>query len=106
VVYECLHPQNEALLDAGDLGSELRLIASIFQTLGTPDDETWPEAKSFRDWGKIEFVKYPGKGWEEVMPWAEEDGRGLVGSLVKFESGERMSADEVGCVPRQERWER
>lgn len=28
--------------DAGDLGSELRLIASIFQKLGTPTDESWP----------------------------------------------------------------
>lgn len=28
--------------DAGDLGSELRLIASIFQKLGTPNIETWP----------------------------------------------------------------
>lgn len=28
--------------DAGDLGSELRLVASIFQKLGTPCVETWP----------------------------------------------------------------
>lgn len=28
--------------DAGDLGSELRLIASVFQKLGTPCVATWP----------------------------------------------------------------
>ena len=31
-----------SLFDAGALGSELALIKSIFETLGTPSDETWP----------------------------------------------------------------
>ncbi len=30
------------LFDAGELGSELALVKSIFETLGTPTDETWP----------------------------------------------------------------
>lgn len=30
------------LFDSGDLGSELALIKSIFETLGTPDLEVWP----------------------------------------------------------------
>lgn len=30
------------LFDAGELGSELALVKSIFETLGTPGDETWP----------------------------------------------------------------
>lgn len=30
------------LFDAGDLGSDLALIASIFRTLGTPTVESWP----------------------------------------------------------------
>lgn len=30
------------LFTAGALGSELALIKSIFETLGTPDEETWP----------------------------------------------------------------
>ena len=32
----------ESLFDAGDVGSELALIRSIFGTLGTPNDEVWP----------------------------------------------------------------
>ena len=32
----------KSLFDAGDLGSDLALIRSIFTTLGTPDDEMWP----------------------------------------------------------------
>lgn len=30
------------LFDSGELGTDLRLIASIFQILGTPDLESWP----------------------------------------------------------------
>ena len=30
------------LFNAGELGSELALVKSIFETLGTPTDETWP----------------------------------------------------------------
>lgn len=30
------------LFDSGDLGSDLALIKSIFSTLGTPNDSTWP----------------------------------------------------------------
>ena len=30
------------LFDAGALGSELALVKSIFETLGTPNEEIWP----------------------------------------------------------------
>lgn len=33
------------------IGSDLKLISSMFETLGTPTNETWPEAKTFNDWG-------------------------------------------------------
>lgn len=33
------HP---SLFESGPLGSDLALIQSIFKTLGTPTDETWP----------------------------------------------------------------
>lgn len=32
----------KTLFDSGDLGSELALIKSIFETLGTPDLDVWP----------------------------------------------------------------
>jgi cyclin-dependent kinase len=76
----CLNGQT--LFDAGDLGSELALIKSIFQSLGTPDLDVWPEAKSMPD-------------WVELLPGADEEGRHLVESIVKFESGSRLSAEDV-----------
>jgi len=42
VVAETLRKGSRSLFDAGNLGSELALIRSIFETLGTPNNETWP----------------------------------------------------------------
>jgi serine/threonine protein kinase len=41
-VAEALNADNQTLFDAGDLGSELALIQSIFKKLGTPDTKVWP----------------------------------------------------------------
>ena len=84
-----------SLFDAGNLGSELALVKSIFETLGTPDEVVWPEARDLPDWGKMTFVKFPGKSWEELLPNASADGRDLVSQLVRYQSTERLSAAEV-----------
>lgn len=42
VVAQVFCLRSQSLFDAGDLGSELALIRSIFETLGTPDLEVWP----------------------------------------------------------------
>ncbi len=41
------------------------------------------------------FVQFPGKTWEEILPGVEAEARDLVGKLVKYQSTERMSAEEV-----------
>ena len=41
-IAEALLGDGRTLFDAGPLGSELALIASIFNTLGTPTDKSWP----------------------------------------------------------------
>lgn len=42
VVAEVMTPTHQPVFDAGPLGSELGLIKSVFSTLGTPNDTTWP----------------------------------------------------------------
>ncbi|CAK3902839.1 Serine threonine- kinase csk1 [Lecanosticta acicola] len=93
----CLNRQT--LFDAGDVGSELALIRSIFQTLGTPDETVWPEAERLPDWGKMNFTKYPGKKWEDILPDVEAEGRDLVKQLVVFETADRLSAEDARKHP-------
>ncbi|KAF2862995.1 serine/threonine protein kinase, CMGC family [Piedraia hortae CBS 480.64] len=89
----CLN--EKTLFDAGDLGSELALIRSIFENLGTPDLGIWPEAKLMPDWGKMRFTSYEGKGWDVLLPGADEKAVDLVRKLVVYESGQRLSAEEA-----------
>ncbi|KAL8775605.1 MAG: hypothetical protein Q9209_000101 [Squamulea sp. 1 TL-2023] len=84
-----------SLFEAGPLGSDLALIQSIFKTLGTPNNKIWLEAKTFSDWGKMSFHKYPPKSWDEILPKAPESARDLVSKLVTYQSSERMTAKDV-----------
>ncbi|KAL7276531.1 mitogen-activated protein kinase [Rhizina undulata] len=95
VVAECFSPGHEQLFDAGDLGSDLRLIASIFKKLGTPTLETWPEASKFPDFGKIAFHAFPSQPWHQILPETPEAARELVEKLVMFESAHRVTAQEA-----------
>ncbi|GLA24298.1 hypothetical protein AnigIFM63604_011892 [Aspergillus niger] len=95
VVAEAVAVGHTQLFDSGPVGSDLSLIQSIFTTLGTPDEKTWPETQCLPDWGKVEFYKYPGKQWDEILRGASTKARGLVSELVRYESGQRLSAKEA-----------
>ncbi|KAB8073192.1 kinase-like domain-containing protein [Aspergillus leporis] len=95
VVAEAVAVGHKQLFDSGPVGSDLSLIQSIFQTLGTPDEEIWPETKKLPDWGKVEFYKYPAKPWNDILKGASSKGRDLVSQLVRFESSQRICAKEA-----------
>jgi len=92
VLAECLHPIHEPFFNAGDLGSELRLVSSIFEKLGTPTSESWPETSQLPDFGKITFFDFPPKLWSDLIPYATEKARNLVSKLLVYESGDRIGA--------------
>ncbi|KAK3652105.1 mitogen-activated protein kinase [Elasticomyces elasticus] len=89
----CLN--GRTLFDAGDLGSELALIKSIFETLGTPNLDVWPEAAGFSDWGKMNFTQYQAKRWQDILKGAEPLEVEIVSRLVVYESDQRLDADEA-----------
>ncbi|KAK5743487.1 mitogen-activated protein kinase [Elasticomyces elasticus] len=89
----CLN--GRTLFDAGDLGSELALIKSIFETLGTPSLDVWPEAAGFPDWGKMNFTPYRAKRWQDILRGAESLEVEFVSRLVVYESDQRLSAEEA-----------
>ncbi|KAL8824815.1 MAG: hypothetical protein Q9191_004799 [Dirinaria sp. TL-2023a] len=83
------------LFNCGDMGSELALIHSHFTTLGTPNNETWPEARNYDAWGKFGFKQYDAKPWAQLLPDASDEARDLVSQLVRFESASRLAAVAV-----------
>ncbi|MCJ1310279.1 hypothetical protein MMC25_003941 [Agyrium rufum] len=103
VVAECVRNDDErrkeTLFNPGPLGSELGLIKSIFETLGTPNEARWPGVSKLPDWGKMQFNEYPTQPWQEILPKASTKGRDLASNLVKYQSTERMGATDVLKLP-------
>ncbi|TID22456.1 kinase-like protein [Venturia nashicola] len=95
VAVQVITSSPEPLFEAGDLGSDLKLIQSIFKKLGTPNTETWPDSASCPDWGKVEWVDYPTQQWSEIIPEVSEAGKDLVSKLVLYESGARLTSEQA-----------
>lgn len=117
VLVECIDEKHKSLFDSGDVGSELRLLASIFQLLGTPTLETWPvrdlrpsstqhanktlqEASGFPDFGKVQFHDFPRKDWRTRLPNASSEEISFLERIFQYESGRRISAAEVCLLLR------
>ncbi|KAI8938863.1 hypothetical protein NX059_004724 [Plenodomus lindquistii] len=94
-VAEVLDPAHQTLFDSGELGSDLALIQSMFKKLGTPNLDVWPEAAGLPDWGKVQFHEYPAQEWSTLLPQLSEAEQNLVGGLVRYESGTRLTASKA-----------
>ncbi|CAD6501257.1 BgTH12-01509 [Blumeria graminis f. sp. triticale] len=95
---ECLRNPPKCLFDSRnttETGNQLGLILSMFQTLGTPTRENWPEASTFNtppfDW----YKEFPAKDWKTILVNVEESGIDLVRRLLVWESGNRLTATEA-----------
>ncbi|KAJ5167089.1 uncharacterized protein N7482_005870 [Penicillium canariense] len=95
VVAEAIAVGHGELFDSGPVGSDLSLIHSIFKTLGTPDEHTWPDVHVLPDWGKVEFYTFPAQSWDNILPAVSSNGRDLARRLLCYQSSERLSADEA-----------
>ena len=94
---ECCREPPRTLFEsraAHEDGNQLGLILSIFQTIGSPTRESWPEAAHFRTPPFEMYRAFDVREWPEILPEVESPYRDLVSSLVKYDSS-RASASEV-----------
>lgn len=75
-------------------GNQLGLILSIFKTLGTPTEETWPEAAHYKTSPFEMYRVLDGHSWDEIMPEVEPVFQDLISRLVRYDS-RRATAEEV-----------
>jgi cyclin-dependent kinase len=95
---ECIRKPPKALFESRDTsedGNQLGLILSIFKTIGTPTKKTWPEALNFSTPPFEWYQMFPGKSWDELLPGVDEESKDLIKKLVLYESGWRLTADQV-----------
>ncbi|KFY01443.1 hypothetical protein V490_00905 [Pseudogymnoascus sp. VKM F-3557] len=104
VMAECLRDPPTPLFEsrgAHEDGNQLGLILSIFKTLGTPDQSTWPSATKLPTPPFEMYTKFPAVPWKTLIPEtsnAEFAGkwdklREIVWWMVMFEPGYRMEPD-------------
>ncbi|KAK8105658.1 Serine/threonine-protein kinase csk1 [Apiospora kogelbergensis] len=94
---ECCREPPRTLFEsraAHEDGNQLGLILSIFQTIGSPTRESWPEAAHFRTPPFEMYRAFDVREWPEILPEVESPYRDLVSSLVKYDSS-RASASEA-----------
>lgn len=99
----CRRPHPKPLFEsraAHEDGNQLGLILSIFQTIGSPTRESWPEAVHFRTPPFDMYRAFERREWEEVLPEVAPDWRQLVAELVRFDSG-RATAEQVSVCLAQ-----
>ena len=51
--------------------------------------------EQFPDWGKMRFVEYPAKPWEEIIDGVSRSTLDFVSRLVQYEGGRRMTTTQV-----------
>ncbi|KIV97441.1 hypothetical protein PV10_01194 [Exophiala mesophila] len=95
VVAEMIKADHQPLFDAGALGSELGLIKSIFESLGTPNETIWPSVKRYPDWGKMRFKDFAARSWDDLLPGVTKGAVDFVSRTVCYESTLRLTAHEA-----------
>ncbi|KAK6852927.1 hypothetical protein PG995_011478 [Apiospora arundinis] len=93
----CREPPRRPLFEsraAHEDGNQLGLILSIFQTMGSPTRESWPEAAHFRTPPFEMYRAFDVREWSEILPEVEPPYRDLVSSLVKYDRS-RATASEA-----------
>lgn len=97
ILVECIRPRHETLFaesSGEENGNQLALITSIFQTLGTPDENQWPEAKTWKTNPFGMWLVVPGKEWQDLLgpdTWCTR----LIQRCVVFQSSDRVTAREA-----------
>eukprot|EP00931_Biecheleriopsis_adriatica_P121455 TRINITY_DN96542_c0_g1_i1.p1 TRINITY_DN96542_c0_g1~~TRINITY_DN96542_c0_g1_i1.p1 ORF type:complete len:322 (+),score=80.25 TRINITY_DN96542_c0_g1_i1:115-1080(+) len=79
-------------LFAGD--SEIDTIFKVFQKLGTPTEEMWPDLKELPNF-KPTFPKWPVKGWENIRRTKAQvgaEGIDLLDKFMAYDPKKRLSA--------------
>ncbi|KAK9367198.1 kinase-like domain-containing protein [Lipomyces kononenkoae] len=81
--------------DENPESSEISLVNTIFRKLGTPNLQTWPEAKQFPAFVHIQFIPYPSQPIDQMVPNAPPEAIEVITGLLQYESKRRITAEKL-----------
>lgn len=74
--------------------SEIDQIYRIFRTLGTPKNPIWAGVEQLPDYNPA-FPHFPARNLSQVVHELPEDGLDLLGQMLKYEPGSRITAKDA-----------
>jgi len=74
--------------------SEIGQIFKIFQTMGTPSENSWPGVSKLPDY-KITFPQWKAKELGELVPGLGPEGLDLLSKLLEMDPEKRMTIEEA-----------
>lgn len=74
--------------------SEIDQIYRIFRTLGTPRNSVWAGVEQLPDYN-ASFPHFPARNLSHAVPQLPHDGLDLLGKMLKYEPGQRITAKEA-----------
>lgn len=77
--------------------SDLDQLTRIFQTLGTPTEETWPGVTGLQDY--IQFKTFPGMPLKHIFTAAGDDLLDLISALLSVNPVSRVSCTQALKMP-------
>ncbi|VEN36316.1 unnamed protein product [Callosobruchus maculatus] len=75
--------------------TDIEQLAIVLDTLGTPNDETWPELKELPDYNKIAFSPSTPKNWRIILSTADSTTVSLISSILIYDGRKRLTAQEA-----------
>lgn len=67
-------------------------LSLIFQTLGTPDEQTWKGVSSLPGYDSKNIKQHPGESMRSLAPRLEQEGLDLLTSLLEYDPSKRLTA--------------
>nr|CAI5866716.1 unnamed protein product [Callosobruchus analis] len=75
--------------------TDIEQLAIVLDTLGTPNDETWPELKELPDYNKIAFSPSTPKSWRIILSTADSATVSLISNILIYDGRRRLTAKEA-----------
>ncbi|KAJ3647485.1 hypothetical protein Zmor_019362 [Zophobas morio] len=75
--------------------TDIAQLAIVIATLGTPDENVWPELTSLPDYNKIAFTHSEGQSWESKFPDCDASSVDLIKKIIQYDQHKRLGAKKA-----------
>jgi len=75
---------------------EMDQLSKVFEVIGTPSEEEWPEKAAL---SRSNFNEFPAKSWKDLIPEMDPQAQDLVQKMLCFSPSDRITASDALLHP-------